>query len=228
MINILIFFLTLAVLFYAWYFYSKTKSIKVIIIRFTLLAFLFAPFNINGNIYTVFGNGVSQKNFNSIFSFYQKAEKNSFSVLSIGYQEAKEDAFAGFVIFNLQRSKKSKTILSLLSVQKNIETKESSINIAENYQDAGVEAFAGVGILNFQKSKKATTVISLLSLQDSKYYSKAILGIPAYQKSKKASVFYFGLGFIQIGEKCSTPLALSLYQKEAGESKSFCIFGGME
>lgn len=56
-----------------------------------LMAFLFCPFNMNGNIYTVFGSAKSEGNIYSVFSPYQSG-KNTYALFGSLYQQAENDA----------------------------------------------------------------------------------------------------------------------------------------
>jgi len=59
--------------------------------RAVFILFLVTPFNINGTIYTIFGNVKHEGDVNSILSMYQSTEKNAFSLISfLGYQEAEK------------------------------------------------------------------------------------------------------------------------------------------
>ncbi len=66
-------------------FKEESKSLAVI-------ALLCLPLNINGNVFTVFGNASSSKNIYSVFSIYEKAEVDAFSVFGGLQQKAGHDA----------------------------------------------------------------------------------------------------------------------------------------
>mgnify|MGYP000156200292 CR=1 FL=1 len=71
------------------------------------------PFNINGHVFTVFGNGESAKGFYSVASFYQRAaDGDAMTVIGIsGFQSAGQDAWTIVGISGYQRAGRDTGVL---------------------------------------------------------------------------------------------------------------------
>ncbi len=92
--NIALFVVTVAGYFGLWwYFGGAPEGIVEYALRLGLLAFLSAPWDVGGNIWTVLGNAESEKSVYSLFSLYQKAGNDAFVVVGVSlYQKAGNDA----------------------------------------------------------------------------------------------------------------------------------------
>ncbi len=56
-----------------------------------MATFIALPINIGGNVFTIAGNAVAEKNVYSIFSVYQKAGQNAVTLIGLApYQRAEE------------------------------------------------------------------------------------------------------------------------------------------
>jgi hypothetical protein len=77
----LVLFLVGASLFFAmwrgWFYGQKPWRLRGYAWRIAFSAFLFAPFNVNGDVYTIFGSGKSEGSFYSIASLYPLSHLSS-------------------------------------------------------------------------------------------------------------------------------------------------------
>lgn len=67
--------------------------------RIVILVPLCIPFNINGDVYTVFGNAASPRDIFTAASFYQEAPGKAGTFFNLGYQAAGRDAAAFFSLY---------------------------------------------------------------------------------------------------------------------------------
>lgn len=91
--------------------WSMAKSLGVI-------AFLTLPFNINGNVFTVFGNAVGEKDVFSVASFYQKANGTTITLIApLTYQDAGDAAVSGVGVPSFQKGAKVGLIVGVAPYQ---------------------------------------------------------------------------------------------------------------
>lgn len=94
-----LFLLTVVVYSAVWCWLSKPALLKEYAKRVALIALLCVPININGYVFTAIGNAASQKSVYSLFSLYQKADRNAATLIGLaGYQKADNSALAGIGI----------------------------------------------------------------------------------------------------------------------------------
>ena len=122
-----------------------------------IAALLTLPVNVNGHVFTLFGNATGEKGVYSISSLYQRSDGNVISLIGLtgyqkagqnavailgiaGYQEAGQDAAAGVGIVGYQKAGRKTTLLIGLS----------------GYQEAGHWALTIAGIAGYQKVGSAT------------------------------------------------------------------------
>lgn len=147
--NLALFLITVAAYTFLYYLYKNlvddgrlvfprgTRSfLKTVGVVITLSL----PFNINGYVFTMFGNVVGEKGVFSIASLYQKSDGNALSVFApLTVQEAKGSAHTFFGVSSYQ---KGRSVFHLVGV---------SI-----YQQAEVQAGAGAGIGVVQRAGERT------------------------------------------------------------------------
>lgn len=93
--NLVLFVVTVTGYFGAWWYIGGApEGASDYALRLGILALLSAPWNINGNIWTIIGNAESEESIFALFSFYQKAENDTLAVFGLLlYQDAGEDAY---------------------------------------------------------------------------------------------------------------------------------------
>jgi len=136
--------------------------------RVAILAILCVPLNINGNVWTIMGNAVSEKSVYSVFSFYQKAGVDAKTIFTIlGYQEAGGDA--GILIGLGGYQEAGNDALTVLGVA--------------GYQEAGGDAMVGLGLAGYQEaSNDAFTFFGLAGYQEAEGTAQVAIGLAFYQK----------------------------------------------
>ncbi|MDO8676751.1 MAG: hypothetical protein Q7K16_03865 [Candidatus Azambacteria bacterium] len=135
--NILIFAVTAAVYYFVWFFFTDPVGWKKQINRIALVAFLTLPLNIDGNVFTVIGNATSEKNVYSLSSVYQKAEKDTFTLISLlGTQRAGQDAITIIGFSRYQQSKKSVIGIGFVGYQR-AEQEATTVLAVALYQRVG-------------------------------------------------------------------------------------------
>ena len=103
--NIWLFLGTVAVYFGIWRLFDKPNGISQYLTRIGLIMALSVPLNINGNVFTVIGNAVSEKSVYAIASLYQHAGNDALTWIGItGYQRAGEKSRAFGVWSELKAS----------------------------------------------------------------------------------------------------------------------------
>ncbi len=90
--NLALFATTTLVYLGVWCWMKKPNGLAEYAKRAGIIALLCAPFNINGHIFTVLGNAVSEKNNIALCSLYQKAGQNVITIGLSGYQSAGQSA----------------------------------------------------------------------------------------------------------------------------------------
>ena len=124
--------------------WSKDKRKKWVMTA----AILCVPFNIGGDIYTIFGSSFNKNgDVYSVFSFAQKG-RNVYSIFGSAYQEATTDAM---------------TIIGLSMYQRAGGDAVTWIGVSA-YQDAINEAVVVIGLSGYQKARRVASTIVGLSL----------------------------------------------------------------
>ncbi|OGM99226.1 MAG: hypothetical protein A2915_02850 [Candidatus Yanofskybacteria bacterium RIFCSPLOWO2_01_FULL_41_34] len=216
--NIINFSLTTILHFIIWLIFSmrglhvkrKPKYAK----EFAIVALLCLPLNINGNVFTVLGNASSSNNIYSIFSLYQKADQDAFSLLGGIYQEAGYDAttFLGFEVY--QKAGHDNVLVIGLSGYQKAENKNLlGIGISV-FQNSKKESGSIMGLIGYQKSNDiALALCCFVGKQDSGQQSGLAMGLIGYQNSKKYS---------------STVFSMALYQRAGGKDSAFAMWSSIK
>lgn len=166
---------------------------------FISLAFLCLPVNINGNIFTVFGNAVSEKSVYSVWSFYQEAKEDAGSIFGLtAYQKAGRDALIAFGLVGYQKAEKNDALIM------------AGFPIYQKAGNVSLVLFGGAG---FQNAK----------------YANLGFGLFIYQKATETSELGFGLvGYQNAGKRAVTKFSMALYQKVGVLDRSFAVWSKLE
>lgn len=159
---------------------------------FGVVALLCLPLNINGNVFTFFGNVHNQgvKNVYSVWSLYQTAENDAFSMIGTAYQKAGRDA----------------TVILVGSV----------------YQEAGRDALVGIGLSGFQKAGHDANVAGgIVFRQTSANNSLVFMGVSLVQKAGECACSIIGVNLIQNGKQAGVGLGLSVYQHGSETTETY-------
>lgn len=224
MTNLCLYILTTTVYLGAWCAWSeytrKKFSARLMLKMVAWVLVLCLPLNINGNIFTVLGNAVSEKSVYSICSLYQKAEQNAFSIIGIG---------------GVQKANKGEALICLGITLSQEAGKEAATCLGITLcQEAGQGAVTAVGIVGFQKAKNCSVLIGLAGYQTAELFTMVVCGLAGYQdsgmdadtfcglvlcqKSKNDALVLLGLaGYQQAGEDATVMAGLSGYQN-SGQS----------
>lgn len=209
-LNLACFITTVSAYFWLWSVWDLVHNHKMAISlpkRFGILMLLCAPFNINGNVFTILGNSVSEKGNYSVCSIYQKAGRDAYTFISpVSIQIAKNDAIVLAGISGYQEAQKGAAgILAGVSF----------------YQSAGEDAYTIIGASGYQSAKYDAVVPLGLSGYQSAEYGDAVtfLGISGYQSSGKDAGVLFGLSFAQLAKRDAVNLiGLSAYQSAGNDA----------
>ena len=109
LLNLAIFLTSVSFVFLAFF-----RGRKHIVRNVLIASVLLAPFNLDGNVISVFGSGVSQKEFYSIASLYQRAGQNAVTGGFSLYQRAGQNAGTG--VFSLYQRADHDTVTGVLSL----------------------------------------------------------------------------------------------------------------
>lgn len=205
--NIDLFVLTVVIYFFLWrlcldfYYCADTDKPRSNLIfckeamrHLCLIALLCWPVNVNGYVFTVFGNVSSKvtKNAYSVFSPYQSAENNAVSIFGSIYQKAGNDAVVGVGPVVYQKGGRNAIIIAGIAIK----------------QYANNVAISGVGITGFQKSKEVAAFgIGVSGIQIGKF-AKTLAGLSGYQR-----------GF----ESADTNLAMVIHQQAGDKVRNFAV-----
>lgn len=162
-----------------------------------IVAVLTIPVNVNGYVFTVFGNAIGEKGMYSLASLYQKSGGSAVAMFLSGYQEAKSDAVTMIGISGYQRSKESTIMLAgIVGYQKAGRHALNSVGIS-GYQE-GDEALMMLGVSGYQKAgHNATTLMGLSGYQEAERDATTIIGVSGYQKAGRSVLAGIGLAFVQ-------------------------------
>ncbi len=234
MINVILFVITVAFWVIVWDFITtalrlidKSKSSMSLFKKVIVVSLLSMPFSINGNIFTVLGNAKSEKGIYSLSSFYQDANGGpAFAIFALpGYQHSKHLSLSFVSILNYQKSGgELGSFFPIVSIQIAKDNANSfaglllaqvSDNGSSNLyigvscvQNSEVESFVGIGASFYQKAR----------------LSRLGFGVSLYQEAENLAQTVMGVAGVQNADRCSCPMALSLYQIKDPKDKSFVLF----
>ena len=190
--------------------------IKKLFKEWALIAVLFLPLNINGNVFTVFGSGVSDKSFYSVFSVYQEAEGDAVAVLGSLDQEAGRDAesFVGLVGYQ----KAGRNALLIIGIS--------------GYQKADNFTLNAFGVNVFQNGETNTVVLGFSGYQKSHGDNRGegnlvMIGLVGYQKGINNGLGIGIGGFQNSSQRALTLIGLTFYQKAGPQNRSFAVFSDL-
>ena len=116
--------------------------------RTAVMALLCAPFNINGRVFTILGNSVSERGNFAVCSLYQKARGNALSIFGpFNFQSAGRDAV---------------TIIGLSGYQSARQNALTFIGLS-GYQSAGRDAKTFIGLAIYQRAGEKTRAFGAFS-----------------------------------------------------------------
>ncbi len=183
-----------------WWLGGAPEEVSGYAFQLGILALLCAPWNINGNIWTVLGNAESEKSIYSLCSLYQKAGKHAVTIIGVSSQQhAERNAVMGIGISFLQNAGLHAVTFIGISL----------------YQNAGQDAVTFVGLSLYQDAEQdAYTGIGLSLYQDAEQDAYMGIGISLYQNAVA---------------KADVPCGVALYQaieneKGARVSRAFGVF----
>lgn len=139
------------VFFTLWLWLGKSTSAWGHIKRVGLLTLLFAPINIDGNVFTLLGSATSAKSIYSVFSMHQRADEDAVALIGLmPRQKAGRDALVGFGLVGYQKASRMAGIsVGLVGYQK---AKDAIINAGfAVYQNAKLSAKTGAAVAFYQK-----------------------------------------------------------------------------
>lgn len=157
--NIALFFLTVFCYFIFWWDLGGVpEGTSEYLLRIGILALLSAPFNIGGDVWTVFGNAESEKNMYSLFSFYQRAGQNAVTIFGLSYQEAGRNAWT-VIGASVQKAKEDALVCIGGAVyQKAANYAVTFVGVAF-LQDAGEAAGMFLGVAFWQNAGSSASAI---------------------------------------------------------------------
>lgn len=210
--NLELFFFTVVIYFLLWrialdFYYcvdvdnprSNLIFCKEAMRHLGLITLLCFPVNVNGNVFTVFGNVSSKvtKNAYSVFSPYQSAENNAASVFGSFYQKAGENAFVfvGPVVYQ----KGGSNAITIVGIAIKQYANDEVVNL--------------VGITGFQKSKNLAVLgVGVSGIQIGRTV-KTGLGLSGYQHGFKSA---------------DTTLAMAIHQQAGDKVRNFAIWSTLK
>jgi len=130
---------------------SLKKFFKVIVTAMLLAL----PIDIGGNVFTIAGNAVAEKNIYSLFSVYQQAGQDAVTGLGLAYQRAGQNAVTGLGLAYQRAGQNAVTGLGL-AYQRAGQNAVTGLGLA--YQRAGQNAVTGLGLAIYQKAGRGARV----------------------------------------------------------------------
>lgn len=147
--NVVLFLVSVAIGYLGWRWLENPTNRTSEMIKLGVLAALFLPVNIKGNIFTLCGSVHSKKNAYSLFSPFQSADGDAISVFGAGYQRVGRNAIVLVGLTGYQQAGRDAIVLVGLT----------------GYQRAGEAAVVGIGLAGYQRAKDAVGNISLIGCQ---------------------------------------------------------------
>ncbi len=172
--TVIIYYLILFIVFY-----EKPVLCTPQVKRIALIALLALPINIGGNVFTIAGNAVAEKSIYSIFSFYQKAGQDAFTVMGFPYQKAGRNAVTIFGI-PYQEAEQNAATFCGLAHQKASSNAITIFGLA--YQQAGRDAVMVVGLAYQQAKRDADVLFGLAVYQRAENSAGVPIAIALYQR----------------------------------------------
>ena len=214
---------------------KKDLNFKAFFGKIFILAILCAPFNVNGNVYTIAGNATG-KNVYSIFSVYQEADDTALTVLSIaGYQRANRAIVMAGVVGYQDADDTAAVLIGLADYQKANNDAAVVIGVA-GYQDADDTAAVVIGLAGYQKAYNTIVVIGVGGCQVATNDALVPLGIAGYQWSEHGSGALLALyqksnncvaailALYQGAGKRAKTMVFTFYQRVGNTARSFVTF----
>ncbi len=215
-----------------------------LVLTLTVVALLCAPFNINGNIFTVLGNAESEKNNFSLVSIYQKAGKSAFALTNL-FQEAGKNAWiiTGLCI-SQKASQEANFGIGVITVQAAgteartcfalalIQTAEQG-NAVELFgltllQCATKDAIILFGMAGVQIAcKDAAVVLGMVIMQQANNNAGVDLGVAIVQIADNEAGVCLGVAAYQVADE-HAQATFGFYQKVKNKARVFSVFSGLK
>lgn len=153
MLNLIAFVASVTVIFVmsGWVVYDDKPLFKTRVRALLFGVVVFCPFNMNGNIYTVFGSAKSEGNIYSVFSPYQSG-KNTFALVGSFYQQAENDAIVFLGLAGYQKAGNDAAVFIGLAGRQQAGHDAMMMLGFAGIQQAGSSAIGGIGLAGYQKA----------------------------------------------------------------------------
>lgn len=168
---------------------------------------MFMPFNIGGDIWTIAGNARTNGSIYSVFSVYQDAKEDAFSLVNIGYQSA------------------GKNTLHFIGMAYQSAGKDTNQVIGLAHQNAGNSAAQIIGIA-YQNVNNIAVQITGIAYQNSGNDALQFVGI-AYQNSYDAKHFV-GVTIQNAILEARNYAGVALWQRAGEKIKVFAVWSRLE
>lgn len=206
--NFLLFAVTVGIYYWAWATFFGGSWLA-----FGLIALACIPFNTNGNVWTLFGNAVSDRNIYSVWSLYQSAGEKALSLI-------------GFTIF--QKGNEAETFVGLVLAQWGEKDVFIGLGLALFQGSNEGDATICGGLALVQGGKRAFTSAGLILFQLG--VIETVIGLGAAFVQAFADEAFIGLGLIGLQhaeKKASSPIGITLFRNAGGRNQAFGIFSGL-
>ena len=193
--NIAWFVFTVFVYAAVWMTFRPSKDFAQHLKRIALLVVLCIPLNINGNVFTVMGNATAEKDIYSVFSLYQKAGDNAYTIIGLaGYQQAGNGAVTVVGVASYQQA--GNTVVTGVGIAGYQQARYTWTPIGlTGYQKAGLDAITFFGLSGYQQAgRTAGVAIGFAGYQRSNFEAQVIVGLALYQKVEEKTRA-FGAGW---------------------------------
>ena len=192
-----------------------------------ILSVLCAPFTKDGNVYTVLGNALSEKNSYALFSLIQCAEESAWAFAScIQVSNRSRSAFN----FGAQYGKKdARTVLGIMVFQNSKEESVLSLGfvLLQESKKESVVCF-GIVIIQHSGSGLALVFLGLAVVQVSEHYEAGLFaGFTFFQKGEFCMVA-IGITMLQIAKyTAEAECALVIFQRVPKNMQLFSVNSGL-
>jgi len=159
-------------------------SVRQSVTTLGIAALLTLPINVDGNVFTLFGNAAGEKGVYSISSFYQRSGGDALTIIGLGgYQEAEQDTTTVLGITGYQKAGQNAALdIGLAGYQKAKQNATLYLGLA-GYQKAGQNVVTLAGVAGYQKAgQNAALGIGLAGYQEADQEVVTLIGVAGYQR----------------------------------------------
>lgn len=186
--NLIIFLVTTSVYYIISVVLSKPENY---VRRLLVIGVLCMPFNEGDDVFTILGNGTSEKSFYSFFSLYQKARYEAVSIVGFGYQKAQNSVKSSIGIAGYQVADTSIILVGGAVYQRAKDYSCVGLGIAL-YQKADISHVLLGGAV-YQRAKDAIVTIGFSLYQEADSTASSTLSFYKSVGSVKKSFSIGGL-----------------------------------